>query len=70
MTLDLDATECDLLEARRLALGDAGDRAAAAERLRLPFLGDSPPDWAYEVHDDLARLRVGLLSSVTTPTQL
>lgn len=64
VTLDLDPSECDLLAARRSALGDAGDRSAAAEQLRLAFLGDSPPDWAYEVHDDLARLRLSLLSTV------
>lgn len=60
VTLDLEPSECDLLEARRLALGSVADRSDAAERLRLPFLGDSPPDWAYEVHDDLALLRATL----------
>ena len=67
VTLDLDPTECDLLEARRLALGGTADRAVAAELLRRPFLGDSPPEWAYEVHDDLARLRLTLQATPTLP---
>ncbi len=62
LRLELEPDECDLLRARLDATGDAADRAAAAERLRQPFLGDSPPEWAYEVQDDLFRLRSDLLA--------
>lgn len=64
VSLDIDADECDLLAARRDAVGDAAQRSNAADLLRRPFLGDTAPDWALEVQDDLFRLRMGLLGAV------
>lgn len=61
--LELAPEECDLLQVRQNATGNSSQRAAAADRLRQLFLGDSPPEWAYPVQDDLERLRHRLLAA-------